>query len=797
MTRRTWVALIAILLVATALRVVSLDTLPPGLYHDEAFSGLDALGILRGAGLPVFFEGNGGREPFFIYTHALSIALFGATPWALRIPAAFVGVLTIAAFFALMRALTSGKHATWVALIGAAGLATSYWHLNFSRMGWRTISLPLFACLAFYWFWRAHRTGALRDHVIAGALLGASLYTYLSARFLPIAVVLFWLTEWIVSLRTTPPPLAKGRVGVALFLAYTILVASAFIVFAPLGWYFATHPSALLFRVSDVALAGGANDLLANAWRVTQMFFARGDAEWRHGIAYRPVLDWFTGIPFAIGLIGALWQWRVPAKRFALIWFLLLLVPTALSQDAPDTQRAIGALPAMFVFVVWGWQAIAERWSPQRALAIGALVTLIGSGVWSARDYFVVWANDRHAYNDYQGDLVELARWINLRNENVLLPLETFAHPTIQFLIRTRFTIYRALPFPDQQQLERAPTLALIPLTLSNGGLVLLRGHEALWLNPMVTIAPPSDAQILRDHYDKPIGSFWRMSESAMHTAMNAPSIQSLNARIDGRMNLTGAFYQREITPGETFPLGLTWSSHTPIQSGIKMFAHLLDAFGNPVGGVDTGIFFEYPLALLPNNETLPARYDLKVNDELPPGKYMIEVGLFYPAQNTRLPVEINGARVDDDRVLIGPLKVGLPSAPSMALRTSNVRFGDEITLIGFDVTSKIKRGEDLKLRLLWRSEKFIQRDFTLFVHVLDNANRIIAQTDLQPIGGTYPTSIWDAGERVPDEITVAIPADAPRGRLRVEIGWYDAQTGKRLPIADGDAFILNEVELD
>ena len=70
--------LLVILLVGAALRVAGLNQLPPGLYHDEAFSGLDAISILRGAGLPIFFEGNGGREPFFIYLHALSIFLFGA-----------------------------------------------------------------------------------------------------------------------------------------------------------------------------------------------------------------------------------------------------------------------------------------------------------------------------------------------------------------------------------------------------------------------------------------------------------------------------------------------------------------------------------------------------------------------------------------------------------------------------------------------------------------------------------------------------------------------------------------------
>ncbi|MBI5302823.1 MAG: glycosyltransferase family 39 protein [Chloroflexi bacterium] len=807
MTRAVWILLLTILLCAIWLRVAWLDAIPPGLYHDEAFSGLDALGILNGAGFPIFFEGNGGREPFFIYAHALSLMLFGASPWSLRIPAAFVGVLTLAAFFALARAMTPGKRSTWVALVGTAGLAVSYWHLNFSRMGWRTISLPLFATLAFYFFWCAWRTQKTRDHILAGLFLGASLYTYLSARFLPIVIALFWLTEWFISLRaakrrnTQPlpvPPLGKGRDTVKTILEMTTVVASALVVFAPLGYYFATHPSAFLFRVGDVALAGGTSDLVANAWRVAQMFFARGDAEWRHGIAYRPVLDWFTGIPFALGLLGALWQWRQPAKRFALIWFVLLLVPTILSQDAPDTQRAIGALPAMFVFVAWGWEMIATRWSPQRALALGTLVTLLGSGAWSARDYFLVWANHPRAYYDYQGDLVELAKWIMTRDENVIVPFETFAHPTIQFLIRSRSHSQRTLPSRDRTQLESEPALAMIPSTLPNGGLILLRGQEAIWLNPMITLTALNNAQTLRDQYGKVVGSFWRTDESTRKTVLSYPASRSIAlAHFDNGLSLFGTIDSHEITPGKTFPLGLLWETRAPIQSSVKMFAHILDVSGNPVGGTDTEMFFEYPLALLPRDLTLPARYDLKVNAGLPPGKYMLEIGLFSPAQNARVPVEIDGKRAEDDRVLFGPLKVKLNVPIVTPARASNARFGDAITLVGFDAASQIKRGEELKLTWLWQSNQFIRHDYTVFVHLLDNTNRIVAQTDVQPRGGTYPTSIWDGGELVADEIAVTIPADAPRGKYRIEIGWYDAQTGERLPTQNGDSIVLGEVSVE
>ena len=57
--RRNWLPpllLLTITLLAVFLRLYRLDALPPGLYHDEAYNGLDALALLRGDDRPLFFE---------------------------------------------------------------------------------------------------------------------------------------------------------------------------------------------------------------------------------------------------------------------------------------------------------------------------------------------------------------------------------------------------------------------------------------------------------------------------------------------------------------------------------------------------------------------------------------------------------------------------------------------------------------------------------------------------------------------------------------------------------------------
>ena len=92
-SRWGWALLLLAVGLAAVLRFYRLDEWPPGPYRDEAYNALDALGVLRGQHA-LFFPANNGREPLFIYLVALSIALFGPTTLALRLPAAVVGALT-------------------------------------------------------------------------------------------------------------------------------------------------------------------------------------------------------------------------------------------------------------------------------------------------------------------------------------------------------------------------------------------------------------------------------------------------------------------------------------------------------------------------------------------------------------------------------------------------------------------------------------------------------------------------------------------------------------------------------
>ncbi len=108
------------------------------------------------------------------------------------------------------------------------------------------------------------------------------------------------------------------------------------------------------------------------------------------------------------------------------------------------------------------------------------------------------------------------------------------------------------------------------------------------------------------------------------------------------------------------------------------------------------------------------------------------------------------------------------------------------IKLEGFEIAaSRVKRGETLVLLLYWRATGDIGKDYTVFAHLVDARGQVIAQSDSQPRKGAAPTREWKLQAVVVDPILLAIPADAPQGEYRLEIGMYDPITLERVQFVD------------
>jgi 4-amino-4-deoxy-L-arabinose transferase-like glycosyltransferase len=393
---RGWeaVAVATILLFAAVVRLASIDTLPPGLHQDEAVYLVDSESILYGP--PQIYYGE--REPLYMYVVAGASLVLGASPLTLRITAALFSLAEVAAGGALARQLFGRK----VGLIAAAGLASSLWLTALGRTGFRAISLPAVECLGLAVLWHATRSGSKREYAAAGGILGLALYTYLSSRFLPVALLVFVATAASVD----RPWLAKRLPGLLL------AGLTAFLVCVPLGLYGYRHPEIFFGRPDQVALPGGASFLPAlvdSSLRTLGMITFRGDPTWRHNLSGAPVLDPLNAVLFVVGLGVALAR-RGPTRLYLLIVLVVMVVPGMLSIDSPHFLRTDGAVGPIYavwaIGVAWtskwlsGVIRLPVAWRYVTALAIALPLTVAATR--DAWGYFVTYAHDPEmpaAYN--------------------------------------------------------------------------------------------------------------------------------------------------------------------------------------------------------------------------------------------------------------------------------------------------------------------------------------------------------------------------------------------------------------
>ena len=123
-SHRVLAIIVLVLLVGTAVRVIGVSSIsPPGIEHDEVANWLIDRSILDEGNFAIYYTRAYGHEAVFHYIQALSVALIGDSPFALRLPAVLAGVLGIAITFAIAKKLFDEN----VALLAAGLLAVLFW----------------------------------------------------------------------------------------------------------------------------------------------------------------------------------------------------------------------------------------------------------------------------------------------------------------------------------------------------------------------------------------------------------------------------------------------------------------------------------------------------------------------------------------------------------------------------------------------------------------------------------------------------------------------------------------------
>jgi asparagine N-glycosylation enzyme membrane subunit Stt3 len=306
--------------------------------------------------------------------------------------------------------------------LAATFLAGYDYHIHYSRLGANNVWDPLFVLLV---LWGVHRglaagdqTKQVRAFLLAGMVMGLSVYFYTGARLLPPLVAIYVAFCWLQNRRAQPsaegsaPQTGVRGPGLALNL---VLLALAFLVTAgPMLGYAAAHPNEWNARINQVGIVQSGwlerepeitgksvPAILAQQFlRSAGAFHAFVDRTVWYG-ADRPLLGFVAGIFAMLGMAWSLVHWRDRRYFLVLLWFWSVIITGGmLTESPPSSQRLVITIPAVALLVAFGltattdlfWRLLALRRTWQNA-ALGLLVVGLVAG--SVQYYFGVFTPSR------------------------------------------------------------------------------------------------------------------------------------------------------------------------------------------------------------------------------------------------------------------------------------------------------------------------------------------------------------------------------------------------------------------
>ena len=272
------------------------------------------------------------------------------------------------------------------------------------------------------------------------------------------------------------------------------------------------------------------------------------------------------------------------------------------------------------------------------------------------------------------------------------------------------------------------------------------------------------------------------------------PLPQPIDAVFSGQLRLIAADFAPQAVAGQDFPVTLTWQALAELNADTSISLRLVRDDGIvaqldeplrsgwfpretlPVGQYLLG----YPLLHVPLG-TLPGAYRLQLvsytNDKqpwlLPSGEATLTLG------DVEITPPPSGTLPDPDTYKFPPPH----------------DFNGEIRLAGFDYSvNRVGQGKGFATRLLWQAITPPADNYTLHAELLDAAGSPLRSWAVLPQDGRAPTSAWQPGQYIRDQIDLVVPASAPPGdeALQVRLSWLRPDGSRlnlrrrRIPLDDG-----------
>jgi 4-amino-4-deoxy-L-arabinose transferase-like glycosyltransferase len=384
--------LIFILIIACFLRLWKITSNPVSLFGDELDIGYQAYSILKtgrdyyGNFLPIHFHSLAEwRTSLYLYSAVPTVAIFGISPMGVRLPAAIFGILSILAMYLLVKELFKNEN---LALLSAAILTFSPWHLQYSRIGFEVVLAPLLFLLGLWLFFKSLKNG--KWLFLAVICFTLTPWVYSTAKFFAPFLMLFLLIFWWKEIFQMNKKYLLMAVISGLIVGLPIFYSTLFGGGAERFNYLSVftdptaNPEIGVARQIDARMRGELGEgikpafldrlihnkftfwtenILRNYFQAfsTDFLFIKGDPNLRHSIGIGEFYK-IEAVALILGLILFFTNQQVDRKIKVLIafWIIVGVIPSAITRDGGmHASRLILILPPLIILISYGlWKTV-------------------------------------------------------------------------------------------------------------------------------------------------------------------------------------------------------------------------------------------------------------------------------------------------------------------------------------------------------------------------------------------------------------------------------------------------------
>ena len=444
------------------------------------------------------------------------------------------------------------------------------------------------------------------------------------------------------------------------------------------------------------------------------------------------------------------------------------------------------------------------------------------------------------------GVLDVLARRVNLDQKAVALLIGAL------FLLGPALQLLRNLPVISLRDYDAAPAYVAATFDWFDG-----QGEEAILLNDWEHMTPLWYEQLVEERWPDPAdvtphlvstdmnwleSTFYYLPGHPLYLSGYRPDIAGAGFRLRPR----GPFYQvvqpgdasippeltvidpqtageleivayetpqTEVTAGDIVPLTLAMRAPAGTEA---YYVPVITLGGGDQQVVNQQLVHEFTTdghlitPLWQPGEVIIERFDLALPHDLAAGDYPISVGIrnLSAGEDTELFLPLGGLTVSE---------AGRPVDSGRLLATFRQRAGLASAAARKGLSQRrsapwnepiyAQAGDTVHLTLEWQSLAPAEESYTVFVHLIDLANRPLLALDYTPLGGSTPTHLWIPkwlpGQKMLDPYRLELPDDLPPGEYLIEVGLYEMTGGRRLHLADaagnlaGDRYILGSLVVE